>query len=83
MSSRLTCVGRMSNACPLEQMLPPRAMAELYRMERSPVGRSDGAWLAVSFMLYGETGGFIAQQRYTTHTSSAGACARAADAAVS
>ena len=38
-------------------------MRALYRMERSPVGRSDEAWRAVAFLLYGETGGYVTRLR--------------------
>ena len=39
----------------IRSMLSPSQMRELYRMERSPVGRSDEAWRACSFMIYGDT----------------------------
>ena len=47
----------------IRSMLSPSQMRELYRMERSPVGRSDEAWRACSFMIYGDTGGFTERQR--------------------
>lgn len=47
----------------IRSMLPLQQVRGLARMERSPVGRSDEAWVAVAYMLYGSTGGFVAQQK--------------------
>ena len=70
-------IARMNRAeLALRSMLPVSHMKALRRLQGSPVGRSDEAWRAVAFLLYKETGGYVARLRWVGAKQHAAAHAR-------